>query len=404
MASRGIRVMLWWMVVLAAVTSGYFVWVDESETRRSVAATEAFADTATLAGRALLDLRAAQQGYVAAGQGHEFWASKAAGALASAKQALDGMRRTAAPAAASALQSAVNRLEDFEQMDRRALEYVRSGQNLMASDVIFSDGLEMMEAAWADVQRARAAQEEERDRWAERVRRRQWLTLAAGALAMCALTLLLVPVARPPAAMTAAITTPVRPIPAITGGSQHEELTLRLPPASPSSPAFDIKPPSPPDVDLAAVGTLCSDLARLSETHSLSGMLERIAGVLDAEGIVLWIADPDGRELAPVLAHGYPPQLVVRLGSIPRDAENVTAASFRTGLLQTVKGDDVSNGAIAAPLVTAAGCVGVMAVEVRHRGEQQHARLAAATIIAAQLATLVGPPVARAGKAGAAGG
>ena len=29
---------------------------------------------------------------------------------------------------------------------------------------------------------------------------------------------------------------------------------------------------------------------------------------LDANGIVLWIADPDGKELSPILAHGYPPK------------------------------------------------------------------------------------------------
>jgi hypothetical protein len=65
-------------------------------------------------------------------------------------------------------------------------------------------------------------------------------------------------------------------------------------------------------------------------------------------------------------------------------------------LLQTVHGDAVSNGAIAAPLVTPTGCVGVMAAEVRHEGERDAAKLAAATIVAAQLATLVGPPSSRA--------
>jgi hypothetical protein len=36
-----------------------------------------------------------------------------------------------------------------------------------------------------------------------------------------------------------------------------------------------------------------------------------------------------------------------------------------------------------------------MAAEVRHDGERQDTTLAAATIVAAQLATLVGPPSAR---------
>ena len=132
------------------------------------------------------------------------------------------------------------------------------------------------------------------------------------------------------------------------------------------------------------------------DTQALPAILERTAAVLDSPGIVLWIADPDGRELSPIITHGFSAQLVSRLGTIPRDAENVTASAFRTCLLQTVNADAVSNGAIAAPLVTPIGCVGVIAAEVRGEGERDPAKLAAARIVAAQLATLVGPPSTRA--------
>jgi GAF domain-containing protein len=147
--------------------------------------------------------------------------------------------------------------------------------------------------------------------------------------------------------------------------------------------------------DFPRLASLCVDLARVSDTRALPSLLDRAASVLDASGIILWIADPDGRELNPIFAQGYPQQLINRLGTIPRDAENATAAAFRTSLLQTVKADHISPGAIAAPLVTSGGCVGVMAAEVLHDSERQEAMLAAATIVAAQLATLVGPPSAR---------
>jgi hypothetical protein len=153
---------------------------------------------------------------------------------------------------------------------------------------------------------------------------------------------------------------------------------------------------SPAPTDFGAVASLCSELARVVDTQALPALLARTATVLDASGIVLWIADPDGRELAPIITHGYPQQVVSRLGTILQGAENATAAAFRTSLLQTVHGDAISNGAIAAPLVTPAGCVGVMAAEVRNDAEKEAARLATATIVAAQLATLVGPPSARA--------
>ena len=88
-------------------------------------------------------------------------------------------------------------------------------------------------------------------------------------------------------------------------------------------------------------------------------------------------------------------QLVNRLGTIPRDAENATAAAFGTSLLQTVMADEISVRRDRRTLVTPGGYIGVMSAEVRHDSERQEAKLAAATIVAAQLATLVGPPSAR---------
>jgi hypothetical protein len=169
---------------------------------------------------------------------------------------------------------------------------------------------------------------------------------------------------------------------------------LEAPPPK-EEPVAEPVPPVP-FLDLDTVASLCTDLARVTDTHALPAILGRAAAVLDAPGIVLWIADPDGRELSPIVTHGYSPKMVTRLGTILRDDENVTASAFRTALTQTVDMDAVSNGAIAAPLVTPAGCVGVMAAEVRREGEKDSGKLAAAAIVAAQLATLVGPPSSRA--------
>jgi hypothetical protein len=166
-----------------------------------------------------------------------------------------------------------------------------------------------------------------------------------------------------------------------------------MPPAR--QPAAISPKPAAAALDLPGVAALCTDLSRAIDTRALPPALERAAKLLDASGLVIWVADPDGRELLPVMAHGYPQNLVTRLGTIPRDAENVTAAAFRTGLVQTVKADTISHGAIAAPLLTPAGPVGVMAAEVLNDGERREATRAAAAIVAAQLATLVGPPAAR---------
>ena len=45
-------------------------------------------------------------------------------------------------------------------MDRRARDYSRHGQRLLASDLVFSDGIEKMDAAVAAVERARLAEAE----------------------------------------------------------------------------------------------------------------------------------------------------------------------------------------------------------------------------------------------------
>jgi hypothetical protein len=157
-----------------------------------------------------------------------------------------------------------------------------------------------------------------------------------------------------------------------------------------------------PSIDLAAIASVCSDLARVTDTRAVPALLGRAATILEATGIVVWIADPDGRELSPILMHGYPPRVATRLGTIVRDAGNVTAAAYRTGVIQTVKGDAVSSGAIAVPLVGTGNCLGVMAVETKNGSEQREPLLAAAKIIASQLSTLVGPPSARS-RAEAAG-
>ena len=106
--------------------------------------------------RAVLDLRAAQQAYVAAGQGDQFWANKVTTALASLKDSLNTLRAGATSVQAQTeIDGAIASLQDFEQMDRRARDYARSGQKLLASDLIFADGLETTTGA-IDGARSRA--------------------------------------------------------------------------------------------------------------------------------------------------------------------------------------------------------------------------------------------------------
>ena len=394
MKSLAVRLTVLGLFVVASGVAVYLVWASEARARRDAIDAHAFEAAALAVERTVLDLRAGQQAYVAAGQGGEFWISKVAAATAAVRSGLDTLRSQAkSPQAQSMIENASSALQDFEQMDRRARDYTRNGQKLLASDLIFADGLEITGAMVASIDEARAAEAQTGDSARADTTRAEAVAVGAAAVVAFLVMLLLVPrleAAPVPQADRGRAPAPeMRPVNAIDPDLSLGRITL-------SAPVEVAAPMRALPFDLDTVASLCSDLARVVDTRALPALLERAAAVLDAPGIVLWIADPDGRELSPIVTHGYSPQMVARLGTILREAENATAAAFRTSLLQTVAADAVSNGAIAAPLVTPAGCVGVMAAEVRHKGEKDPAKLAAASIVAAQLATLVGPPSTRA--------
>jgi hypothetical protein len=384
--------------IAVLMVAAYLLWTTETSSRALAVSAHNFDHRTHVLARAALELRMAQQSYVAVGQGDEFWSSRVSAQIAQLREDLTALRADAPVADTQTdLDEAISSLDDFERMDARAREYARSNQRLLASDLIFSDGLEQTTAMINALERARAAVAATAALTAGEARRRELAVAIGSATAAVVFGLLLVPVPRQRP------TDVVRSPDSMAGGTVDDDaLPLRdvrdpvppvataVPPAIRETPTETLDP-----LDLGKVASLCTELARITDTRSLPDVLERTASVLDANGVVLWIADPDGRELNPIVTHGYPPQLVTRLGTIPRDAENATAAAFRTAMLQTVHADAISNGAIAVPLVTPSGCVGVMAAEVRSGGERQDAKLAAAAIVAAQLATLVGPPPPR---------
>jgi CHASE3 domain sensor protein len=426
MHSRAARFILLILFLISIGTATYLFWKSESTAATLTTQAVTFERAIRSAERLLLDIRAAQRGYLAAGQAGDFWAARVAQGVEAVRAALIPLRAEATTAQAkTSVDEILSTLDDFVRIDKRAVEYARKDQRLLASDVIFADGVELTDAALTSLENGRVSESMARAKAVETVRRRGVFAIIAGVASAVLTVLLLLP--RAPA-QRAAPAIVERTIPRAVDARPSmaaEDPTLARSSAPADAPAEAISSPSAPELpavepaaavepvstapiqtetDFRSVASLCVDLARVVDTRALPALLERAASVLDASGIILWIADPDGRELNPIFAQGYPQQLVNRLGTIPRDAENATAAAFRTSLLQTVMADSISAGAIAAPLVTSGGCVGVMAAEVRHDAERQHMKLAAATIVAAQLATLVGPPTARNHtKAGAAG-
>jgi CHASE3 domain sensor protein len=425
MHTRAARLVLLAIFIASLAVAAFLFRKSESLAAAQLTTARTFEASARMVEHGLVELRATQRGYVAAGQTGDFWIPRVAQSVGSLQQTVASLRATAiSPVAQASLDEVTSALGDFARVDKRAIEYIRRAQPLLASDVIFGEGRELTDSALAALEQARGVESGARLAAADTEARRGVFALIAAAASSLLAVLLLVP--QPAPARTAAdadrsagvrAAQPLRDesaTPAVAASSQEPQANtvtaeagaepgtgtaeVLLPALGPAGFA-----PAMVTTDFGGVASLCVDLARVVDTRALPSLLERARTILDASGIILWIADPDGRELNPIFAQGYPPQLINRLGTIPRDAENATAAAFRTSLLQTVMADAISAGAIAAPLVTPGGCVGVMAAEVMHDAERQDMKLAAATIVAAQLATLVGPPAKAQARSGAAG-
>ena len=406
MTRPAVRLTLLVIFLAAMGTTACLFWMAERQSHLSDTDSRRFDTSARTAERTVFDLRTAQQAYVAPGQGEDFWISRSAALVQELRAQVRALKSEAAsPSSALAFDSALSTLQDLEQIDVRAREYARSRQPQLASTLIFGDGLDLARTISDAVERGRTMEIAGRDEVRAALERREVFSLGAAAAAATLIVLLLMPTGRPVAAAGPVLSTAPAPAPAwkptfvddaplslegfdaedgwtparprgAAATAGHVEAPPPAPPPPPAVPAAPVD--ATPPVDLQSVAAVCNDLARIVDTRALPSLLERAAALLDASGVV------------------------TRLGTIPRDAENVTAAAFRTSLLQTVKADAVSNGAIAAPLVTPGGCVGVMAAEMRHEAEQRGPVLAVATIVAAQLAALVGPPSTRA-KAEVAG-
>jgi len=144
-----------------------------------------------------------------------------------------------------------------------------------------------------------------------------------------------------------------------------------------------------PEPNLAAAAHLCTRLGRVLDTREVAPLLADAAEILDAVGLIVWSWDARATALTPSLVHGYSDAVRARLASVPTDAGNAVATAFRSAALCVVDSDGFT-GAVVVPLIGPSGCVGVLALELRHGSERRESVRAFATILAAQLVTLLG--------------
>lgn len=377
MHSRPTRILIVVIGIVIGLTASYFLQRIDSDINTHRTSAETLREQAAALSATIADVRAGQFAYVARGQGEAFWMARVDSLMPALQKQTTALKASlTTPAARSAFERAASALENFGTVDNSIRELVQSGNSLLAADLIFSDGLESTATASTQVTAAINEELQSRKGTMAALRQRQLAVLGAGAGMILLLMIGL----------------------GVTGAAGTSSSEPEVAAAAPVEPVrFEAPlPRARPAVTprLLRTAQLCSELARVAESRQLPKLLERAAKVLDASGIIIWVAEPSQQSLVPTISHGYEDKAVARMGRIHRDAENAAAAAYRTSEVRTVAGDAFNSGAVIVPLMTSDGCVGVMSAEMKGGSEKDESSQALASIFAAQLATLVSTPSA----------
>jgi hypothetical protein len=378
MHSRLIRILIVVIAIAIGLSAGYLFKTIDNTILAQRASADVVREQAAALSATIADVRAGQAAYVARGQGEAFWMSRVESLLpALQKNSEQFAGSLTSPAAQSTFEQVKAALENFRTLDAKVRHLVEGGGALLAADMIFSDGLESVTTASTQAVVALGEELQYRSGGLAELRDRQLAILGgAGVLVLVLMTAL-----------------------ALTGASGSKAAEPDAVPAAPVIEPVRFEAPLPKaraavTPKLLTTAQLCRELSRVTDSTHLPGLLERAARVLDASGIIVWVAEPSRERLVPAIAHGYDDRTVVRMGSIHKAANNAVAAAYRTSEVRTVAGDASTNGAVIVPLVTTDGCAGVLSAEMRSGAEKDESSQALATIFASQLATLVATPSA----------
>jgi hypothetical protein len=372
---RGLVLLLILMVVAAIGTVTQDIRFDRSlaAERASAVAIDRGIESGLLA---LADLRTAQAGYVASGQGAAFWMTRVTDLTAALIDTVSTLKSTSSSAAAiEHYGAAAAAVAEFQKLDGRARSLVKSDQRPLAADVIFMDGLGVTLRATRELADARDVEQAASEGRIATIGRLR-LAMNAGCLLVAVLVA---------GVLLRATLVWMSPVAATTPAPQAQTGTPVSPAAAPA------QAPAPAEVNLADAAELCLDLARVLDARDVGALFDRAALVLEAKGLVLWSIDTSGALLRPTLTHGYSEKVLARMSGLQVDSDNVTALAFRSMQAQVVAGQSAgASGALAVPLITANGCVGVLSAEIK-RSKPGKDTVAVGKMIAAQLSALVAP-------------
>jgi hypothetical protein len=419
MTNRILRTTLVVLALAAQAAAGFFLVRAE---RQKAAARDSFDHLVRDVSRAQTlvgEIRGAEAGLVATGQDPAEWAPKLAGLIQAVGDTLGKIDRASLSSeSAQDLAAVTEAVAAFTKLSSHVRDLIAGEQPLTASSIVFGDAAQHLSTASAALASVATTEGQAVEREVARVSLNEAVALGGAAAWTLVVLLILLPrVAHAPAAGSTEEAPATTFGQALAGPAAADreppgdrgfdlDLGYRAPQASAVS-SLDSPHESEREVeeclrresglrlnmdapvDLAAAARLCGDLARMKDGHELAGLLARAAELLDASGIVLWIADPDGSTLRPAASHGYSDHALARMKTLSGRSDNAVSVAFQTGNPQVVRGSRDKAGAVVAPVIAAGGCVGTMAAEIRHGAEASPSVQAMAAIVAAQLASLV---------------
>ena len=410
MGSRWVRTVV---VILALATlafAGNQIRLSNATLADEQGRERVFTDLGWTLKLSLAELRSAQQAYVADGQDRDYWIAQVAAHLETVSGSLDNLKQVANPGTLDALDLAVEAVADIREMDEDAREHIGSDQPLAASDLIFTEGFELVDLATAQVQAALQVERTTRLGVMRVARSTQATMMWTVAVVIILSMLVLAPLHVSSEAYDPTADSDEYRVPEPSGlsllsldndsagealdrsgrGDLGEAAGSMTPAAGDAGPdPVRESPDEEPAPDLGAVAALCTDFGNLTNQGQLSDLLARTAALMNATGLIIWVSNENARTLQPALGHGYPPGTLERIGSIPQVGDNPTSAAFTTNRIQVVESSDADTGALAAPLMVADRCIGVLSAELRDDWESSDAVQATASILAAQLAPLL---------------
>jgi len=258
------------------------------------------------------------------------------------------------------------------EVDARAGGNIRADLDLMAADLLFTETTRTRQALREQLRALRVAEASAVSDGRSNDLKQAWTVLAGVALLFA--WALVRSTHRPTTAPSVEVTSIAPDVDVVRPGAPPELV----------APATVVEP----TIDLNETATLCTAISRMRTESDLQGLLVRTATLLDASGIVVWMAA--GEEMFPVAWHGYDSRQLIQLGPIGPSSPNAAAAAWRTSTLQSVAGGPNSQSAIVVPLLGVERCIGVLAIEVGPGRETDATTKAVTTLISAQLVTVLG--------------